>query len=59
LANTLSGHADQFVQKFGLNLQSTISSKLWGNVLIYTQQITGCVLAKSTKFHEIIIFFSS
>ncbi|MFO1547719.1 hypothetical protein AAAB50_16520, partial [Lactiplantibacillus plantarum] len=23
LANTLSGHADQFVQKFGLNLQST------------------------------------
>ncbi|MDP4437841.1 hypothetical protein P4G59_15695, partial [Lactiplantibacillus plantarum] len=28
LANTVSGYADKFVQKFGLNLQSTLLLKL-------------------------------
>ncbi|MDA0411374.1 hypothetical protein PBR71_11815, partial [Levilactobacillus brevis] len=30
LANTVSGYADKFVQKFGLNLQSTTSFQLSG-----------------------------
>ncbi|WP_259692896.1 hypothetical protein, partial [Lactiplantibacillus plantarum] len=28
LANTVSGYADKFVQKFGLNLQSTLNTVL-------------------------------
>ncbi|PLA30144.1 MFS transporter [Lactobacillus crispatus] len=28
MANTVSGYADKFVQKFGLNLQSTLTTAL-------------------------------
>ncbi|MDB7804956.1 hypothetical protein PND49_14290 [Lacticaseibacillus paracasei] len=31
MANTVSGYADKFVQKFGLNLQSTKSASLFLN----------------------------
>ncbi|WP_347071583.1 hypothetical protein, partial [Lacticaseibacillus paracasei] len=56
LANTVSGYADKFVQKFGLNLQSTIwlsfSKKTTIKILIVEGRVTRLIC--TTGCHDVL-----